>query len=147
MKASVFLRIASVLSMVHCVLHTVGGVLAPPRHGGEEIAVLETMKAHRFDFMGSMRSYADFMLGYGLFVAIVLLVDAVLFWQLAALARRQPRGLRPIVALFLFSFVGMAVVSWRCFFVAPVVTELLIAACLGAACANLPGRSTTAAGQ
>ena len=142
MRPPALLRIASILTLVHCILHTIGGVLAPPSHGKEEIAVLETMSTHRFDFMGSMRSYADFMHGYGLFVAIALLVDAVLFWQLAALARTRPDGLRPIVALFSVAYAGIAIVSWRFFFVAPVVTELLIAACLAAAFVGLPRRQT-----
>jgi hypothetical protein len=34
-------------------------VLSPPQHGADEILLLETMSAHRFDFMGSMRSYDD----------------------------------------------------------------------------------------
>jgi hypothetical protein len=137
MRPTPLLRTASVLSLVHCILHTVGGVLAPPRHGAEEIAVLETMRSHRFDVMGSMRSYGDFLLGYGLFVTLALLADAVLFWQLAAFARTSPAWLRPIVAVFFFNFVAMAIVSWRYFFIAPVVTELIIAACLGAAFASL----------
>lgn len=142
MREATFLRIASVLTLVHCILHTIGGVLAPPRHGAEESAVLETMRAHRFSFMGSMRSYADFMLGYGLFVTIALLVSAVLFWQLAALADARADGLRPLVAAFSLYFAAMAIVSWRFFFIAPVVTELLIAACLAGAFAGLPKRQT-----
>lgn len=141
MRPPILLRIASVVTLVHAILHTIG-VLAPPSHGAEEIAVLETMSAHRFEFMGSMRSYADFMLGHGLFVTIALLVDAVLFWQLVALARSRPDGLRPIVALFALGYFGIAIVSGRFFFIAPVITELLIAACLGAAFAGLPRRQT-----
>ncbi len=137
MRPSTSLRIASVLTLVHAVLHTIGGVLAPPSHGPEEIALVETMSAHRFDFMGSMRSYADFMLGYGLFVTVALLAFAVLCWQLAALARRRPEGLRPAVATLAVGFVAIAVVSWRFFFVAPVVNELLIAAFLVAAFVGL----------
>ena len=140
MRPPTLLRTASVLTLVHCVLHTMGGVLAPPRHGADEIAVLATMSAHRFAFMGSMRSYADFMLGYGLFVAIALFVDAVVFWQLGALAGARPDGLRPIVAVFALGYVGIAIVSGRYFFIAPVVTELLIAICLAAAFVGLPRR-------
>ena len=64
----------------------------------------------------------------------------MLFWQLAALARARPDGLRPIVAVFALGYVGLAIVSGRFFFIAPVVTELLIAVCLGAAFAGLPRR-------
>jgi hypothetical protein len=42
MRPSTLLRTASVLTLVHCILHTIGGVLAPPSHGAEEIAVIET---------------------------------------------------------------------------------------------------------
>ena len=140
MRPPTLLRTASVLTLVHSILHTIGGVLAPPSHGAEEIALVETMSAHRFDFMGSMRSYADFMLGYGLFVTVALLVDAVIFWQLAALARARPEGLRPMVAVFALGYVGLAIVSSRFFFIAPVVTELLIAAGLAAAFVGLPRR-------
>ena len=136
MRPTNFLRIASLLTLVHCILHTVGGVLSPPRHGADEILVLQTMSAHRFDFMGSMRSYGDFLLGYGLFVTVGLLVDAVLFWLLAGAARTAPAWLRPIVGLFVLKFVAIAVLSWRFFFIAPVVTELLIAGCLAAAFAG-----------
>jgi len=65
-KPTLFLRIASILTFVHCVLHTFGGVLSSPRHGAEEVAVIEAMKSHSFDVMGSMRSYWDFFFGYAL---------------------------------------------------------------------------------
>ena len=142
MTPTTFLRTASILTLIHAVLHTVGGVLSPPKHGAEEVLVLETMRAHRFEFMGSLRSYADFLLGYGVFVALILLVDAVLFWQLAGLAPSKPAWMRPILAVFIFNFVAMAIVSWRYFFIAPVATELIIAACLAAAFVGLRGRDS-----
>ena len=130
MKPALFLRIASGVTLLHCVLHTIGGVFVSPSHGAEEIAVIETMKSHRFDMMGSMRSYWDFFLGYGLFVTIVLLVLSIFFWQLASLAKTNPAWMRPILAVFCFNFIAMAIVSWRYFFIAPAIAELLIAVCL-----------------
>lgn len=122
MTATLFLRIASILSLINCIGHT-GGVFSSPRHGAEEIAVLETMKSHRFDFMGSMRSYWDFLFGYGLFGTIGLLVQAVLFWQLAAFAKTNPAWTRPIVALFFFNCIGVGIVSWKYFFIGPAVAR------------------------
>jgi len=138
MKPTLLLRIASVLTFIHCLLHTVVGVFGSPKHGAEEIAVIETMKSHHFELMGSMPSYWDFHFGYGLIVTIWLLALAVLFWQLAAFAKTNPAWTRPIVALFFFSFIGMGIISWRYFFLGPAVTELLIAACLGAAFVTSP---------
>ena len=132
MTATLFLRIASVLSLVNCILHT-GGVFSSPSHGAEEIAVVETMKSHHFDVMGSMRSYWDFLFGYGLILSVTLLVQAILFWQLASFAKTNPTWTRPIVALFLFNCVAVGILCWKYFFIGPAVTQLLIAACLGVA--------------
>ena len=136
MNATLFLRIASGLSLIQCVLHTVGGVFGSPKHSAEEIAVIETMKSHRFDVMGSTRSYWDFLFGYGLFVTIDLVILTILFWQLAAFVKANPVSTRPIVALFFFNCVGVAIVSWTYFFIGPAVTQLLLAACLGSAFAT-----------
>jgi hypothetical protein len=107
-----------------------GGVFGSPQHGAEEIAVIEAMKSHRFDFLGSARSYWDFFFGYGLFITIVLFVVAVLFWRLAAFVTTSPALVQSVAGIFAFNFAAMAVVSWRYFFFAPALTELLIAVCL-----------------
>ena len=132
MRATLFLRIASVLSLINCAGHTTG-VFSSPKHGAEEIAVQETMKSHDFDVMGSPRSYWDFLFGYGLMTTIALLVQAILFWQLAAFAKTNPAWTRPIVALFAFSCLGTAIVCGKYFFIGPAVNQLLIAVCLGIA--------------
>jgi hypothetical protein len=132
LTASNFIRIASVLSIFNCAGHTTG-VFNAPRHGAAEIAVVETMKSYQLDVMGSMRSYWDFLFGYGLSVTITLLVQAILFWQLGALAKRNPACVRPIAALFFLDCIGIAIISWKYFFIGPAVSQLLIAACLGVA--------------
>ncbi len=133
MKTTLLLRIASVLTMIHCILHTVGGVLSSPKHGSEEMLVVETMKAHTFNVMGSIRSYWDFNFGYGLMTTINLFVQALLFWQLATMAQTNAALTRPIVVLFFFGYLAMTVVAWRYFFIGPAITELIIAACFAAA--------------
>lgn len=133
MTPTLFLRIASVLSLIHCVLHTVGGVFGSPKHGAEEIAVIETMKSHHFEIAGSMRSYWDFFFGYGLLVTIVLFFLSVFFWQLASLARTNPAWMRPILIVFCLNFLAMSLVAWKYFFIAPAVVEILIAVSLALA--------------
>jgi hypothetical protein len=62
-----FLRVASVLTVLHCIGHTIGGVFgvdAPP--GTKEGAVVEAMKSNQFDVMGATRSFWDFFIGFGL---------------------------------------------------------------------------------
>jgi hypothetical protein len=129
-KPTLFLRIASVLTLIQCTMHTVGGVFGNPKHGAEEIAVIETMKAHRFNVMGSMRAYWDFFFGYGLSVTIALFIQGILFWQLGTIIKAIPAASRPIVALFFFNCFATAIVCWKYFFLGPAITQLLIAACL-----------------
>ncbi len=66
MKPSLLLRFASGIALVQFAAHTILFVFSSPKHGPAESAVIEAMKAHRFDFMGSLRSYWDFYFGYGL---------------------------------------------------------------------------------
>ena len=128
MRTTIFLRVASILTLIHAVLHTIGGVLSKPKNGSEEVAVIETMKAHQFLVMGSRDSLGFF--GYGLILSVCLLVQGVLFWQLGEIAKSQPKLIRPILAAFILSFIATTIIAGRYFFIAPAVTEVIIAACL-----------------
>jgi hypothetical protein len=132
MKPVIFLRIASVLTLIHAVLHTIGGVFSSADPGPATIAV-EAMKANQFLVMGHMRSYWEFYRGLGLTVSILLTAEAIVFWQLGSLAKTDAGRLRPVMATFLLAYLVLAVNSNAYFFIAPVITEILIAACLGAA--------------
>jgi len=132
MKTVIFLRIASVLTFVHAALHTIGGVFGGPAPGVQQ-ATVAMMKANEFPVMGVMRSYGDFYLGLGLMVSVFLTLEAVVFWQLGSLAKIDAVRLRPVLATFLIGYLCAAVVSYRYFFAAPVITETLIALCLGLA--------------
>jgi hypothetical protein len=136
MKPVALLRAASVLTLIHFAGHTLGGVFGSPSHGPQEIAVIETMKAYRFDVMGSTRSYWDFLFGSGLFGSLNLLVQSILFWQLAVLVKDGVVRIRPIIGLFAICYLGFAVLSLRYFFAAPAVFEVAIAVCLGLAFAT-----------
>ena len=132
MKPTIFLRIASLLTLIHAVLHTIGGVFGKPEPGTPAM-VLATMQANRFPVFGSMRSYADFYLGMGLGITIFLTTEAVAFWLLASLARTDSARLRPILAAFMVGYLAFAADSAVYFFSGPVITEVLIALCLGMA--------------
>jgi hypothetical protein len=130
MRPVIFLRIASVLTFVHAALHTIGGVFGGAAPGVQQ-ATVATMKANEFVVMGATRSYWDFYMGLGLVVSVFLTLEAIVFWQLSSLAKTDALRLRPILATFLIGYLGAAVVSYRYFFAGPVITEILIALCLG----------------
>jgi glycerol uptake facilitator-like aquaporin len=134
MKPALFLRIAAVLTLIHAVLHTIGGVFGTPQPGPATVAVM-AMKTNQFLMMGHSRNYWDFYRGFGLAISIVLTAEAIVFWQLGSLAKTDARRLRPILATFLVGYAALAVNSYTYFFLAPVITELLIAASLALAIA------------
>lgn len=132
MKPVIYLRIASVLTLLHAVLHTIGGVYGKPDPGPQQTAVA-AMKANQFPLMGATRSYWSFHMGLGLAVTILLTVAAVVLWQLGTLAKTASSRLQSIYWVFLLGFLAMAVDSYVYFFPPPVIVELVIAACLAGA--------------
>jgi hypothetical protein len=131
-KPVIFLRIASLLTFIHALLHTIGGVFGKPAPGPQQAAVA-AMKSNQFLLMGHTRSYWDFYMGMGLGVSIFLTAEAAVFWQLGSLAKVDSFRLRPIFAVFAAAYLVFALDSWRYFFVGPVIVEVLIALCLIAA--------------
>ncbi|HEX6773474.1 MAG TPA: hypothetical protein VF126_15690 [Acidobacteriaceae bacterium] len=129
MKAVIYLRIASVLTFVHAILHTVGGVFGKIEPGPQQVAV-DAMKANTFPLMGAIRSFWIFYRGFGLAITIFLAAAAVVMWQLSSLARTDSHRLRPIYWTLLVAFLAMAVNSAVYFFLPPVIVEILIAICL-----------------
>lgn len=135
MKPVLFLRLASVITLIHSVLHTVGGVFGKPAPG-VAAATEAVMRANQFVVLGVTRTYFQFYRGMGLGITIFLTAEAIVFWQLATLAKTDAVRLRPILATFMVGYLVFAVTSYIYFFAPPVIVEILIAACLGMAIAT-----------
>jgi|SRR5271168_4587673 len=131
MKPVLFLRIASVLTLIHAALHTIGGVFGGVPPGA--LATVAAMKANQFPAMGVMRTLWDFHMGFGLVVSVALTVEGLVFWQLGTLAKTDALRLRAILTTFFAGYLCIAVISYRYFFAGPMITEILIALCLGLA--------------
>lgn len=131
-KPVVFLRVAAVLTLIHAILHTVGGVFGRIDPGAATIAV-HAMKTNQFLLLGHVRSFWDFYRGLGLAATISLTAESIAFWQLASLAKAAAGRVRPILITFAVAYAVFAVNSYTYFFVGPVIVEILIAACLSMA--------------
>ena len=129
MKSVLALRLASIITFVHAVLHTVGGVFGRTPPGPASVAV-EAMKSNQFVALGVTRTFWQYYHGMGLAVSIFLFIESIVFWQLGSVAKTAAPRLRPIFATFLIAYLAMAVNSYLYFFTAPVVVEILIALCL-----------------
>lgn len=129
MKPALLLRIASVLTLIHAIMHTIGGVFGKPMPGAAAM-VAATMQANHFSVFGVTRSYADFYFGMGMGITISLTVEAVVLWQLGTLAKKHATALRPIFVVLALKYLVFAVNSYLYFFMGPVIAEILIALCL-----------------
>ena len=131
-KSWIWLRIASIVTLLYCAGHTMG-IPWTPATGPAEAPVLAAMKSAQFDAMGATRTYWDFYFGFGVTISLLLLLLACVLWQLAALERRKPGTTRPINAAFCIAFIANAFIAQQYFFIIPVVMTLMIAACFAVA--------------
>jgi hypothetical protein len=131
MKPSLLLRIASILSLLFAAGHTSGGLSLWSPAG--ETEVLGAMRSFHFDALGTSRSYLAFYLGFGYMIGVYQLLQAVVLWQLASIAKTDAFRIRPLIGAFMLASIASAVLAWRFFFVVPIVCSIAIAVCLGLA--------------
>ena len=128
MTTSLLLRIASIISLLFAAGHTLGG-----RHDWSpagETDVLHAMRTVRFEVLGVSRTYLDFYRGFGFTLSVYMLLQAVVLWQLASLARSEPSRVRGMVASFAVASVAVGLLSWKFIFPLPVVFSAVLAVCL-----------------
>ena len=131
MTTTLFLRIASVISLIFTIGHTAGGLRKWSPMGDNE--VLRAMTAVRFDAMGANRSYLDFYMGFGWSITVAMVMQTVLLWQLASLARTDPASVRPMIAVIALATVASGVIAWRFIFPVPALFSSALVIALAAA--------------
>jgi hypothetical protein len=125
---TLLLRIASVISLLFTAGHTMGGLRKWSPMGDN--AVFKAMTDVRFDTMGANRSYLDFFMGFGWSLSVFMLMQTILLWQLASLARTDPARLRPMIAVIALATAASGVVAWRFIFPVPAVFSGVLALAL-----------------
>jgi hypothetical protein len=130
-KAPILYRISSVLLLLFAAAHTLEFRQTDPEWGVESL--IGSMRSVRFDVQGFSRTYWDFYIGFGLFVSVFLVFAAVLAWQLGGLAPETLARMRGPAWALVICFAAVTILSWRYFFIAPVVSAIVITVCLTAA--------------
>lgn len=131
MTTTLFLRIAAVISLIFMLGHTAGGLKKWSPMGDNE--VLKAMTAVRFDVMGANRSYLDFFMGFGWSISVVMLMQSVLLWQMASLARTNAAGVRPMIAVIALATIATGVIAWRFIMPLPALFSIALVIVLAAA--------------
>ena len=139
MNPRLLLRISAILSFLYFLGHS-AGMPWTPSPGGEGEAVVGGMKSFSFDVAGSVRTYWDFYQGFGLTVSVFMLLESVLLWLLAGLARTEHARVRPFVLAFLVANVAQLALVVRFFFLPPLVLSVANTLCLALAAWTTWGR-------
>ena len=121
MRSLVFLKTLSVILFVFALGHTLGTASPQVERGAPEAALFNAMQSFRFPIMGFTRSYWDFYRGLAITISVLMFVLAAIAWQLAAIARRNPREALPIAVSLLLACVGMLIVGFEFLFTVPIV--------------------------
>ena len=128
MNVSLLYRIASVLLVLFAAGHTAGFRQTDPGWGVD--AFLLSMKTTRFEIQGFKRTYDDFFVGFGLFVSAFLAFAAVVAWQLGGMSKATLASIPGITWGLAICLAAVAVLSWKYFFLVPIIFSSLIALCL-----------------
>jgi hypothetical protein len=128
MNAVLWLRVSSIVSLLFAAGHTLGGRTAWSPVG--ETDVLSAMRTHQYTVEGVSRSYLDFYLGFGYSLSVFLLLQAVILWQLCAIAKSNPALVRPIVGSFAVASIVGGIITWMFIFPLPALFSAALSACL-----------------
>jgi hypothetical protein len=118
------------VSLVFAVGHTLGGLKSSWSPVGPT-AVLNAMGAFQFDVSGVKRSYLDLYRGFGFLLTVYLVTQALLLWQLAALARADRSHARPLAWIFFSSSIPIGILTWKFLFPTPVYFDAGLTVILG----------------
>ena len=131
MNAVLWLRISSIVSLLFAAGHALGGRKAWSPMG--ETAVLASMRTYQFTVGGVSRTYLDFYKGFGYCLSVAMLLQAIVLWQLIAIARTNPVLVRPIVGAIAAASIANVILSWVFLFPIPVVFGAALSICLAIA--------------
>lgn len=131
MSTTLTLRIASVIAFLFAAGHITGGLKKWSPMGGNQ--ALTAMTNDHFNVMGESRSYLDFYLGFGWSIGVAMLLQAVLLWQMASIARTNVAQVRPMIAAFALATLVSGAIAWRFIFPIPALFSVVLLVALVAA--------------
>ena len=130
----VLFRIASVLIILLDLGHTFGYPWSDPAWGVD----LRAFQATHFNVLGSNRTYWNFYVGFGLSISVLLLLPALIAWQLGAPDARRVNGIAWFLVVL---FAAITVLDSVFFFVIPIAFSAAITLCLAAAAISSPSKA------
>jgi len=124
MRASLLYRIISIVLLLFAAGHTFGFRQVDPTWHAD--AAVASMHNVTFQIGTFTRNYWDFFLGFGYFVSVLMVFVALVAWQLGGLSKEALAQLPLITWGLAVSFAGVVFLSWRYFFLPPIVFSVIL---------------------
>lgn len=131
-RARLWLRATAVVLAFFAVGHTLGTAVPRVTHGADEAAVFRAMQGFRFPVMGFTRSYWEFYRGFAITISVLQVALAIVAWQTATLAVREPRAAIPLATTVFVTCLALTFASLAFFFYGPIATATAASACAAA---------------
>jgi hypothetical protein len=122
------LRITAALVLFFAIAHT-SGYPWVGHMSAENVAKLsEAFDSTKTVTQGFARTYGDTHVGFGLFISLFFVVQAVVTWRLATFAATAATLARFIVALFALQYAATVLLDFFYFFWGPIIFSAVITA-------------------
>jgi hypothetical protein len=116
MKAKVLLRIAAALILIHLIGHSVGHATWDKPEDPKMLDVVTAMKSYESEFMGSVKSMADYYNGYSLLIFGVYAMSLALLWVTSGFVHEQTAIAKKILYPLGLTLLFFGVVEFMFFF-------------------------------
>lgn len=103
----------------------------------QETQLVNSMKSVELEFMGERSAYWSLYFGWGLLIGVLLLTLAIILWLLSDLVRLAPRRIGVISGIISAGCLVGAYLSYRFFYIPPVLFFSVSCVILLAAAAQL----------
>jgi hypothetical protein len=125
MMPVILYRVSAVVLLLFAAGHQFGFRQVDPQWKAD--TTVAAMRDVRFPVQGFQRTYWEFFSGFGFFVTMLLLFSAVFAWQVGGLSPDVRRTLAPVLWAFAITYVVIAALTWRYFFMAPGILATIVA--------------------
>ncbi len=139
----ILIRLSAILLVGLMIGHTSAYPWTSP-HVLQETQLADSMKSVDFVFMGEHSTYWNLYFGWGLWMAVSLLVLAIILWFLSDLAHLAPRKVGAILGVIAVTNLIGVYLSFRFFYIPPALFYSAICVSLLTAAAKLLGQQTIA---
>lgn len=126
MKAKILLRIAAMLTLVHLLGHGIGHSTWDTPDDPKMKAVVDAMKSNSAEFMGAVKSMADYHSGYSLMIFGLFAMTIVILWNAGNFIYENKSIAKKVLAPMGLAYVFFGIVEYLSFFPFAAVTSLLV---------------------